>query len=251
MPDCLLIVQDAAHWVCHKRSNADKKAGKNPRQLSILHFAVQPRFAVPVADFVAAFEQLLDPEQLCLQWRAAAGFDFLDPDLPPPASKQMAVCLAALQHLIQTAAVAYKAAIAYQHIRGGGLSFSEVLAEAPSSRALASALDSYPAQPDAMMNDIADGAKHELAALLGYPPHYIPSSPATSDSDEVSACITATRQLRWYSKMLRHSTAGRSTCQPCWRPLRWSPSLPWQSNSQRWDNIRRCVVDCNSVLSVR
>lgn len=170
LPDCLQLVQDEALMVITEYTDEEKKAGKKPTTISILHFSVQPRYAVPLKDFTEAFQQLLDTNSFCVEWRAAADFDFLSRSFPPPANKQMDVCLAALEHLIQShssRAVAYKAALAYQHMRGGLLSFKEVLADSASSRALADALDIYPEQTDGMVNDIALSTKHQLANNLG------------------------------------------------------------------------------------
>ena len=106
-----------------------------------------------------------------------------DDILPPPVNKQMSVCLAALQHLIQTQPALSEALAAYLYIRGARLSFAQVLKDTKARATLATALNVYPAQSDEMINDMADCAKYQLAALIGHSPRYIHASPATSDSE--------------------------------------------------------------------
>ena len=108
--------------------------------------------------------------------------DFTALALPPPVNKQMSVCLAALQHSIQTQPTVSEALATYLTIRSDRLSFTQVLADTRARATLARALDVYPAQSDDMINDMADCAKHQLALLSGHAPRYIHASPTTSDS---------------------------------------------------------------------
>ncbi len=186
IPECLRLIQDEVLLALHPLSREDELAGRVTRYFSALHVAVQPRYAVTLQQFRDAIQQLTNHHEPCPRSLGVAGLICPEPEYPDPVTKQLAVCFAALEHLLLTAdspAVALKAALTYHHVRGGALYLGNVLADVSSSRALATALDSYPEQPDAMANDFANSAKMMLANVLGYSPIYIDNSSLSEDED--------------------------------------------------------------------